>query len=189
MPEEGFLGKGKGVTIRATDTKGKTADGKYNPNVVDPKESEEVKRIIKFTYEKKNGKKVIDSIVQVGTITRHALEVDPKTGKVTKWGPWSSYTFPAVKNPDKEAGKGWTTKDIAAEMTVNGPGEVPDVYVIYHKTKTKDKDKDKECPDCENGSSGAKTGDETNVALWIGLLAAAIIAIVAVIIRRRRRDG
>ena len=33
------------------------------------------------------------------------------------------------------------------------------------------------------------TGDETNVALWIGLLIAAVVAVGAVIIRRRRRDS
>ena len=188
-PATDYVGNPTPITVTGKDTRGNDVTGTYTPHVIDPTESATVKRTIKFTYEKKNGKKVTDSIVQVGTITRHALEVDPKTGQVTKWGPWSSYTFPAVKNPDKEAGEGWATKDIAAEMTVNGPGEVPDVYVIYHKTKTKDKDKDKDCPDCENGSGGAKTGDETNIALWIGLLAAAIISIVAVIIRRRRRDA
>ena len=44
-----------------------------------------------------------------------------------------SYTFPAVKNPDKEAGPEWATKDIAGELTVYGPEPVADVYIVYHK--------------------------------------------------------
>ncbi len=183
-PEPEFVEDPTPVDVMGKDKHGNEVSCTYTPHVVDPEDKAEVKRIIKFTYEKKDGTPVTDSITQIGTIMRKALEVDPKTGEVTKWGPWSSYTFPAVKNPDKEAGKGWATKDIAAEMTVNGPAEVPDVYVIYHKTKTKDKD----CPDCENGSSGAKTGDETNVAIWIALIAAAAASIIAVIIRRRRRS-
>ena len=107
------------------------------------------------------------------TISRKALELDPETGKVTKWGPWSSATFPAVKNPDKGAGPGWATKDVAPALTINGPVEVKDVYIIYHRT---------------DGSGGADTGDRNNVAIWIAIMAVAVIIALAVIIRRRRNN-
>ena len=40
----------------------------------------------------------------------------------------------------------------------------------------------------ESGVRGAKTGDSNNVAIWIALMAAAVVAVVAVIIRRKRRS-
>lgn len=39
-----------------------------------------------------------------------------------------------------------------------------------------------------DGSGGADTGDRSNVAIWIALLAAAVATVIAVIILRRRRD-
>ena len=40
----------------------------------------------------------------------------------------------------------------------------------------------------KDDAKGAKTGDETNVGIWIGLLLAAVIAAAIVIIRRRRKE-
>ena len=173
VPEKDFVGTATKVTIRATDTYGNTADGYYTPHIVDPTENEEVKRVIKFSYEKKDGTPVTDSLTQTGTITRKALEIDPKTGKVTKWGPWSSYTFPAVKNPDKEAGAEWATQDIAGEYTVNGPQEdTPVEYIVYHKTTPK---------------PPTPTGDTNNVKLWAGIMGiSSLIAIVLLVIMRRK---
>ena len=187
-PEKDFVGDPTPIEVEGEDETGNTVKGTYTPHVIDPEESVEVKRIIKFTYERKDGTPVTDSITQTGTITRKALEVDPKTGKVTKWGPWTSWTFPAVKNPDAEAGPEWATKDIAGELTVNGPqADIPVEYIVYHKAESGETPKD--CPDCNNEKGGVKTGDETNVALWIGLLLAAVVAVGAVIIRRKRRDN
>lgn len=141
--------------------------------IIYPTEEKKVTRTIHFTYEKKNGKQVTGKVVQEVTISRKALELDPETGEVTKWGPWSSATFPAVKNPDKEAGPGWATKDVAPALTINGPVEVKDVYIIYHRT---------------DGSGGADTGDRNNVAIWIAIMAVAVVIALAVIIRRRRNN-
>ena len=186
-PEPDYVGHPTPVVVEGKDKQGNVVTATYTPHVIDPEESVEVKRIIKFTYERKDGTPVTDSVTQTGTITRKALEVDPKTGKVTKWGPWSSWTFPAIKNPDEEAGPEWATKDIAGELTVTGPqGEIPIEYIVYHKAKNEDDPED--CPDCNN-KKGVKTGDAANVAIWIGLLMAAVAAIGTVIIRRRRRDN
>ena len=66
-------------------------------------------------------------------------------------------------------------------LTVTKPGDVKDVYVVYKRVKGASDD----CPDCGNG---ANTGDETNIAIWIALVAAAAAAIIAFIIRRRRNS-
>ena len=179
-PEANFVGGATTVTVRATDENGNIANGRYTPHVVDPEDKVEVKRIIKFTYEKKDGTPVTDSITQIGTIIRKALEVDPKTGEVTKWGPWTSWTFPAVKNPDAEAGPEWATKDIAGELTVSEPqkeGDIPIEYIVYHKAEDEE-----DCPDC---NKGVKTGDTANLLIWILLIALAAAA--TIILRRRRK--
>ena len=181
VPEKDFVGIATKVTIRATDTYGHTADGYYTPHIVDPEENEEVKRVIKFSYEKKDGTPVTDSITQTGTITRKALEIDPKTGKVTKWGPWTSWTFPAVKNPDAEAGPEWATKDIAGELTINGPqADIPVEYIVYQKTEDGEGKSD-------GVEKGVKTGDYTNVLAWV-LIIALSVAGAAIIIRRRKQQ-
>jgi|GEM_PF-3770636 len=174
-PAKDYVGDPTPITVEGTDTRGNTVQGQYIPHVVDPTEEATVKRTVHFTYEKKNGKKVVSNVTQTGTITRKALEVDPKTGEVTKWGPWSSYTFPAVKNPDKEAGPEWATKDVVPELTVNKPGEVPDVYVVYHKTGG-----------TGTKSSGSSTGDQAMPYLIGAIMLLAAIAIAVMLIRRRR---
>jgi len=180
-PEKDYLGDPTPITVKGTDTRGNEVTGTYTPHVVDPVDKQNASRTVHFTYNSKKGKNVIKAVKQTVTLTRHATEVDSKTGKVTKWGPWEPATFPAVKNPDKKAGKGWSTKDTVPALTVTKPGDVKDVYVVYKKVKGASDD----CPDCGNG---ANTGDETNIAIWIALVAAAAAAIIAFIIRRRRRS-
>lgn len=187
-PEKDYLGDPTPITVKGTDTRGNEVTGTYTPHVIDPTDEATATRTVHFKYSNKNGKDVTKAVTQTVTLTRHAAEVDPKTGKVKKWGPWEPATFPAVKNPD--AGNGWVTKDVAPELTVTKPGEVKDVYVVYTKVEIPE---DEDCPDCNNGDSGssgsgAKTGDETNIAIWIALIAAAAAVIITVIIRRRRRS-
>ena len=193
-PEKDFVGDPTPIDVECKDKQGNTVTATYTPHVIDPTEEVEVKRIIKFTYERKDGKPVTDSLTQTGTITRKALEVDPKTGKVTKWGPWSTYTFPAVKNPDKEAGPEWSTKDIAGELTVSGPQkEVPIEYIIYHKKSEPSPEPDPDNPDKPDNPDNPKTshksvgtGDENLMRVWMGVILSSIL-IMAAVIRLRRR--
>ncbi len=179
-PEPDFLGDPTPVDVQGVDKQGNVITATYTPHVIDPTDSFIVSRTIHFTYETKDGKQVTDMLVQTGTITRKATKVDPKTGEVLEWGPWGSYTFPAVKNPDKEAGPEWATKDIAGELTVYGPEPVADVYIVYHK-KTP-------APTPAPKTNPAGTGD----AAPLGPLAALALAGVAGIglaLGMRRRNA
>lgn len=184
-PEKDYIGNPTPITVKGKDTRGNDVTGTYTPHVIDPTEKKNATRTIHFTYEKKSGKKVTTDVKQTVTLTRHAAEVDPKTGEVIKWGDWSSATFPAVKNPNKKAGKGWKTSDVVPALTVNEPGSVKDVYVVYHKTG---------CPDCKNGTKGSSdgssnTGDRAMPMVIGAIMLLALAAAVILIVRRRRIDS
>lgn len=132
-PVKDFVGDPTPINIKCKDTRGNDLTAQYTPHVIDPVDKQDATRTIHFTYETKDGKQITSDVKQTVTLARHAEEVDPKTGDVKTWGNWSSETFPAVNNPDKEAGKGWYTTDIAGELTVSSPGAVQDVYVVYQK--------------------------------------------------------
>ena len=165
-PEADFVGDPTPIDIECVDKQGNPAMVTYTPHVIDPIDATTVTRVIKFTYETKDGKEVTSSLTQVGLLTRKALKVDPKTGEVTEWGPWLPYTFPAVKNPDAEAGPEWSTMDIAGELTITGPVELEDEYIVYHK---------KETP--------TPTGDSNNMAEWMMLLASSMLLAAALKLR------
>ena len=165
-PEADFVGDPTPIDIECVDKQGNPATVTYTPHVIDPIDATTVTRVIKFTYETKDGKEVTSSLTQVGLLTRKALKVDPKTGEVTEWGPWLPYTFPAVKNPDAEAGPEWSTMDIAGELTITGPVELEDEYIVYHK---------KETP--------TPTGDSNNMAEWMMLLASSMLLAAALKLR------
>lgn len=177
-PEPDFLGDPTPVDVQGVDKQGNVITATYTPHVIDPTDSFIVSRTIHFTYETKDGKQVTDMLVQSGTITRKATKVDPKTGEVLEWGPWGSYTFPAVKNPDKEAGPEWATKDIAGELTVYGPEPVADVYIVYHK-KTP-------APTPAPKTKPAGTGDAAPLGPLVALAFAGVAGIGLALGMRRR---
>ncbi|MBQ7245356.1 MAG: BspA family leucine-rich repeat surface protein [Firmicutes bacterium] len=180
-PEDGFVGTPDPIIVTATDMLGKVAVTTYTPHVVDPTDSRVVKRVIKYRYDSKTGEGVIEEdIVQEKTMIRHAAEVDAKTGSVLAWGPWEPVTFPAVPNPDSEAKEGYSTKDIAGELTITDPyTEVEDAYVIYVKVDPVEPDKPV--------APGADTGDRNNIALWITLFVVTLLLAVAVWARSKVR--
>ncbi len=132
-PEKDYVGDPTPVEVEGTDTRGNKVRATYTPHVVDPTDKQDATRTIHFTYETPIGDKVTTDVTQTITLTRRAKEVDPETGKVTVWGDWEPGTFPAVANPDKEAGEGWHTGDIVGELTVNRPGAVSDEHVVYQR--------------------------------------------------------
>lgn len=132
-PDPEFLGDPEPIIIKGRDRLDKESTVGYIPHVIDPVDENEVSRTLHFTYEKKTGDKVIDDIVQKVTLSRKAIEVNPRTGEVVLWGDWSKGTFPAVDNPDAKAGEGWYTTDKVDELTIEFPIKVADVHVVYHK--------------------------------------------------------
>ncbi|MBR6459576.1 MAG: hypothetical protein IKS49_05380 [Actinomycetaceae bacterium] len=130
-PEDNWTGTGTGVTVKATDENGLTATGTYTPNIPDPEEGTAT-RTIHTTYLTKDGKEVVTDTVQTVTLTRKATKVDPETGKVLEWGNWSKGTFEAFKNPDEEAGEGWSTTDKVGALEVTEPGDKGIEYVVYY---------------------------------------------------------
>ena len=132
VPETNFLGDPEPITIKCLDRLEKAVNVQYTPHVTEPVDKDNATRTIHFTRLIRHGEKVVDDVVQTVTLVRKAVEVDPKTGDVRKWGEWSKAVFPAVPNPDSAAGEGWYTNDKAGELTVDKPGKVQDVHVVYH---------------------------------------------------------
>ena len=183
-PEPDFVGDPTPIDIACIDKQGNPATATYTPHVIDPTDEQEVSRTINFTYETKDGKQVTNSLTQTGTLTRKALKVDPKTGEVTEWGPWLPYTFPAVKNPDEEAGPEWATQDIAGELTVTGPGAVEDVYIIYHKkSEPTPAPTPTPAPQEPVAPSATPTGDRNDMLPWIALFVSTMLLAIALKIR------
>jgi len=183
-PEPDFVGDPTPIDIACIDKQGNPATATYTPHVVDPTDEQEVSRTINFTYETKDGKRVTNSLTQKGTLTRKALKVDSKTGEVTEWGPWLPYTFPAVKNPDEEAGPEWATQDIAGELTVTGPGAVEDVYIIYHKkSDPTPPPAPTPAPPEPVAPSATPTGDRNDMLPWIALFVSTMLLAIALKIR------
>ena len=130
-PEPDFVGNPTPIRIEGTDRLGTKARTTYTPHVRDPKDTGVAERNVHYTYETKDGEKVIESVKQTVTLTRHAKSIDQKTGEVLEWGEWEPGKFPALDNPDEEAGAVWYTNDKVDELTVNEPGTVPDEHVVY----------------------------------------------------------
>ena len=152
-PEPDFVGNPTPIGVTGTDKNGKTAKTTYTPHVVDPEDTGKAERTIHYTYLTEDGEEVTDDTVQTVTLTRKAEEIDPKTGKVTKWGPWGSGDFPAVDNPDKEAGEGWSTDDVVEAITYTPPADsaddvkewkLPDEHVVYQPVPEPPTGSDKE---------------------------------------------
>ena len=133
-PEDGFTGKGKGITVVATDENGLTATGNYVPNVVDPQQEKTGKRTIRYYYE--DGSSVIGEDgkpmknVETVEFVRKAKSVDPKTGEVTEWGPWEKKNFSEIKSPELD---GYRADRTAVDSVPANPGD--DIYepVVYIK--------------------------------------------------------
>ena len=133
-PEDGYVGNPDPIEVIGTDRFGSTAKTTYTPHIVDPVSQDNATRTIYYTYETEDGEPVTDSVKQTVTLTRHAKEVDPKTGEVLEWGDWQPATFPAVDNPDDKVDlRIWTADSSASELTVTKPGPVDDVHVVYKK--------------------------------------------------------
>jgi len=175
VPEPNYVSTAKGVTVRGTQGDGQTAEAKYTPTVVETDQTKTVTRNVTFTYKTEDGKTASKTVTQTLTFKRTG-KYNKETGQVD-YPDWEPQTFPAVKAPEIE---GWTPNmAFAPAMTVTDPDiEVKDVHIIYYEEEKETSKK----------SKPVETGDETNITLWIGLLAVAVI-VMLFITRRRRRDG
>ena len=135
-PEDGFTGKGTGVTVKATDENGKTAEGKYNPNVPEP-ETQTGKRTITYLYDDgtpvldENGNPIVEE--QIEEFTRTPKKVDPETGKVTEWNEWDKKDYPEKDSPEVD---GYTPNKDKVDEDSAKPGDNKEEIVIYKKTST-----------------------------------------------------
>ena len=135
-PEDGFTGKGTGVTVKATDENGKTAEGKYNPNVPEP-ETQTGKRTITYLYDDgtpvldENGNPIVEE--QIEEFTRTPKKVDPETGEVTEWNEWDKKDYPEKDSPEVD---GYTPNKDKVDEDSAKPGDNKEEIVIYKKTST-----------------------------------------------------
>ena len=130
-PLPDYVGNPTPIAVQGTDKLGTVARTTYTPHVKDPIDTGVAERNIHYTYETKDGKKVKGSTKQTVTLTRHATKINKETGEVLEWSDWEPGTFPAVDNPDDEAGIAWYTNDKVDELQVTEPGVVPDEHVVY----------------------------------------------------------
>ena len=128
VPDPDFVGPAKGVTVRATQTDGQSATGKYTPTVVETEETKTVSRDITFTYLTEDGKTASKTVTQTLTFKRTG-KYNKATGKVD-YPDWEPQTFPEVKAPEIE---GWTPNmAVAPARAVTNPDEdVPDEHIVY----------------------------------------------------------
>ncbi|MBO5564249.1 MAG: Cna B-type domain-containing protein [Lachnospiraceae bacterium] len=141
-PEPDFTGTASGVTVQVTDADGLTGTANYKPTVVNTTEEKTIKRVIKYTYQTKDGKIAHKEVVQELPAKREGT-YDPDNPKADKngivwtdnWTFPNGKTFPAVKNPSIS---GWKTDDVAEAYTISGADDKPPtVYIVYQKDKKK----------------------------------------------------
>ena len=198
IPEKDYWGDPTPIEVFCEDKLGNTSKATYTPHVKKPRvEEETITRTIHFTYDTKDGRKVVEDVVQKVTISRTETKIDPKTGKSLEWSDWTSATFPSIPNPDDAAEPGYTTSDSVPSLTVNKPGKVDDVYVVYTKQpEPTPPNKDDKHGKGSHGKSGngksssvsGSTGDRAMPMIFAGLMTLAAIALVTLLLRRRREQ-
>lgn len=122
-----YVGNPKPVTIKGTDSHGKSATATYTPHLVD--NTETVKRTIHYRYLTKDGSEASTDVVQTVTFTDGV--VDPVTGKVT---------FPytpekPMAQVDSDEIEGYTVDRESVEQITVGPDDDDIEEVVIYSPK------------------------------------------------------
>ncbi|MBP3815653.1 MAG: Cna B-type domain-containing protein [Firmicutes bacterium] len=198
-PKEGFTGKGTTVTVRAKDkvgaVTGKYPEAKYTPEVVNNRKSTTATRRITYTYLTPDGEEVTNAEVQSLDFDKYGV-LDPENPDaddnglvwIGSWIPRTGDTFPAVESPVVDE---WIADRILvpAFKVLDPEGTTFEVHVVYQTAKEPSVDPTPEPKPTPKDDPTPRTGDESNAALWIGILAAAV-CLVAILffIKKRNKD-